>query len=42
MSLPAAIMIAVLPDGAAGSFGLAAALQHRQPRLASSAGVLPF
>ena len=43
MSDPAGITIAVLAAlAAAGSFGVAAALQHRQAQLAPRAGALPF
>jgi drug/metabolite transporter (DMT)-like permease len=43
MSDPAGITIAVFAAlAAAGSFGVAAALQHRQAQLARGAGALPF
>ncbi len=43
MSDPAGITIAVLAAlAAAGSFGVAAALEHRQAQLAPRAGALPF
>ena len=43
MSDPGEIMIAVLAAlAAAGSFGVAAALQHRQAQLAPRAGAVPF
>ena len=43
MSVPTGTAIAVLAAlGAAGSFGVAAALQHRQAQLAPKSGDLSF